>query len=233
MYINIGLVVFNLIPAFPMDGGRVLRSLLSIKFSRKLATRIASLLGQIIAIVFVYYSLYGEESNIMLAVIGVFIFMTASAEYQSVKVTETLKEYTATNVMRTDVQRIPNHLIVQQALNYLIKEEHGDFILEDELKLFVRKIKEIYKNEILYFTNELKIKDINEIFKYVQIGLNGLYKNEKYRGCLITVMDISNQKEIQLKEQELNKLIVIPSRIIRKISFLWICFPLIIIGFKI
>ena len=64
--------------------------------------------------------------------VNVFIFMSASAEYQSVKITETLKEYTASDVMRADVERIPNHLIVQQAINYLIKEEHGDFILEDE-----------------------------------------------------------------------------------------------------
>ena len=132
MFINIALVLFNLIPAFPMDGGRVFRALLSIKFSRKLATRIASLLGQAFALAALYYSLFSGESDITLAMISVFIFMSASAEYQSVKITETLKEYTASDVMRADVERIPNHLIVQQAINYLIKEEHGDFILEDE-----------------------------------------------------------------------------------------------------
>jgi Zn-dependent protease len=132
MFINVGLVLFNLIPAFPMDGGRIFRALLSIKFSRKLATRIASLLGQAFAFVFIYFSLFVGESDMMLAVIGVFIFMSASAEYKSVKVTETLKEYTASDVMRTDVRIVPSHLIVQQAVNYLIEGEHGDFILEDE-----------------------------------------------------------------------------------------------------
>lgn len=132
MFLNIGLVLFNLIPAFPMDGGRIFRALLSTKFSRKLATRIASLLGQAFAIGFIYFSLFVGESDMVLAIIGVFIFMSAAAEYRSVKVTETLKEYTASQVMRTEVEELPNHLIVQQAINYLIKNNHGDFILKDE-----------------------------------------------------------------------------------------------------
>jgi len=134
MFLNLGLVLFNLIPAFPMDGGRIFRALLSIKFSRKLATRIASLLGQAFALGFIYFSLYVSEdgNHVMMSIIGVFIFMSAAGEYRSVKITETLKEYTASDVMRIDVQKIPNHLIVQQAANYLIKENQGDFILEDE-----------------------------------------------------------------------------------------------------
>ncbi|MFK7775863.1 MAG: PAS domain-containing protein [Saprospiraceae bacterium] len=81
-----------------------------------------------------------------------------------------------------------------------------DFVSGDELKLFTQKIKEIYRNEVRYFTNELKFKNIKGIVKYVQISLNGLYKNDEFGGCLITVMDISNQKEIQIKEQELKEL---------------------------
>jgi Zn-dependent protease len=133
MLINVALVIFNLIPAFPMDGGRVVRALLSIPFSRKLATRIASILGQLLALAFVYYSLFlAEESDYMLALIGVFIFMSASGEYQSVKISETLKKYDASQVMRTNIVKLPTHINLKQASEYLIQSEHGDFILEND-----------------------------------------------------------------------------------------------------
>lgn len=81
-----------------------------------------------------------------------------------------------------------------------------DFIFGDELTLFTQKIKKIYRKEIPYYTNELKFTDANEIIKYVQLSMNGLYKNDEFTGCLITIMDISHQKKIQLKEQELKEL---------------------------
>ena len=68
---NIALFVFNLIPAFPMDGGRILRSLLAMKWGRVKATRIAAFVGRILAIGFVIFGV--TIGNILLSVIGVFI----------------------------------------------------------------------------------------------------------------------------------------------------------------
>ena len=70
-FINIALVVFNMIPAFPMDGGRVFRALLShFLKSRLKATFIASVVGQILAVAFLFAGKYFE--HYMLMVIGVF-----------------------------------------------------------------------------------------------------------------------------------------------------------------
>ncbi|MEP7268386.1 MAG: site-2 protease family protein [Saprospiraceae bacterium] len=80
---NIILALFNFIPAFPMDGGRILRALLSFKWSRLQATRIAARLGQICAVAFLLFAFYNEQW--MLSLIGIFIFITAGTELKQVK----------------------------------------------------------------------------------------------------------------------------------------------------
>ncbi|MBK7966012.1 MAG: site-2 protease family protein [Bacteroidetes bacterium] len=77
LLVNISLVVFNMIPAFPMDGGRILRSLLAMKLSKVKATKIAVLIGQLISVGFV---ILGWLYNPMLILIGIFIFFGAKAE---------------------------------------------------------------------------------------------------------------------------------------------------------
>ncbi len=83
LVLNITLIIFNMLPAFPMDGGRVLRALLSVKLGRLKATRIASILGQILAIVFLIYGFWNDQ--LILGLIGLFIFFSAGAEYKMVK----------------------------------------------------------------------------------------------------------------------------------------------------
>jgi len=98
MIINITLVIFNMIPAFPMDGGRVLRALLSMKLGRLKATQIASIIGRVIAVGFVILGLM--EGQFVLPFIGLFIFMAAASEYRAVKVESTIDHLTVNDVYR-------------------------------------------------------------------------------------------------------------------------------------
>jgi Zn-dependent protease len=75
--INVMLVLFNMIPAFPMDGGRVLRSLLAMVMPYTLATQIAAWIGQGLAIVF---AIFGLRGNFFLIFIAFFIFVGAQQE---------------------------------------------------------------------------------------------------------------------------------------------------------
>ncbi len=81
--INIMLVLFNLLPAFPMDGGRVLRALLAMRMDRVSATRWAARIGQALAILLCAWGLY--QMNLVLSFIGLFVFMAAGAEYRYVR----------------------------------------------------------------------------------------------------------------------------------------------------
>jgi len=77
--VNIGLVVFNCIPAFPMDGGRVLRALLAMKLRYATATKVAARIGQGIAILF---AAAGFFWNPMLVLVAVFVFSGAQQELE-------------------------------------------------------------------------------------------------------------------------------------------------------
>jgi len=84
--INLSLFLFNLLPAFPMDGGRILRAALSRRKGRLVATRIAARLGKILAIIM---GILGWHFGTpMLVVIAVFIYFSARAEYRQVLMQE-------------------------------------------------------------------------------------------------------------------------------------------------
>jgi predicted transcriptional regulator len=95
--VNIVLAVFNLLPAFPMDGGRVLRALLAFRLSRATATRIAAATGMFFAGLFVLIGLL--SANLILALIGFFIWSGAHAERMAVEREETWSGLLVRDVM--------------------------------------------------------------------------------------------------------------------------------------
>ena len=75
---NLALALFNLVPAFPMDGGRILRALLAMGMGFPRATRVASLVGQLLAVGFGAWAVF--SGNFMLAIVALFVFLGASGE---------------------------------------------------------------------------------------------------------------------------------------------------------
>lgn len=91
LIVNLALAVFNLIPAFPMDGGRVFRAILSFFTDRVQATTIAVRTGQTIAVVFFFIGFFYNSG---LSLIGIFIFIMAQTENDHVKSKSILHDYT-------------------------------------------------------------------------------------------------------------------------------------------
>jgi len=95
---NAYLGLFNLLPAFPMDGGRILRSLLSVSLPRDRATQIAAYIGQ--ALAFLLFSLGVWRAQPTLTLIGVFIFFAARQEYRVLARQTRLQKTRASDLMQ-------------------------------------------------------------------------------------------------------------------------------------
>lgn len=128
MFINLWLAVFNLIPAFPMDGGRVLRALLSFKIERHIATAIAARIGQLLAIGFV---ILGFFSNPFLIFIGLFIFLGAQAEAEYTQTKSILKGFTVNDVLMKQYQTIESGEAVKYAVQLLLNGQCKHFLITD------------------------------------------------------------------------------------------------------
>ena len=126
--LNLGLGIFNLIPAFPMDGGRIFRALMSLKLDRVKATLVAARLGQIIAALAVFYGLQGKLGATS-AFIGFFIFMMAQQEYRFVKTEAKLNSAFVKDIMRTEFTRFFPEEPIYSAINELRKNIERNFLV--------------------------------------------------------------------------------------------------------
>jgi len=130
--INVALVVFNLIPAFPMDGGRVLRGLLATRLGPVRATDVSAAIGQIFALAFFLIGLLG--GNYLLALVGVFIFFGAGGEQQMVRQRELTRGLLVSNVMgtRPRLETVTPYHTFGQVLDTVIHGYQEDFPVVDE-----------------------------------------------------------------------------------------------------
>lgn len=109
---NLLLGLFNLIPAFPMDGGRVFRALLSIFLPRPKATEIAAIVGSILAFLLIIIGLF---YNPFLVLIGVFIIFSASTESSIVNVMDVLEGHTAGELVMHHFDVLDEDLTIAEA----------------------------------------------------------------------------------------------------------------------
>lgn len=130
-FINVFLAVFNLLPAFPMDGGRVLRGLLATRFGQVRATDVSSTVGQIFAVGFFFVGLF---FNPFLILIAVFIFFGASGEAQMVRQREVMRGVSVEDVMGTKrrTETITPYHNFGQVMDSVIHGYQEDFPVVEE-----------------------------------------------------------------------------------------------------
>ncbi|MBA3893652.1 MAG: site-2 protease family protein [Gemmatimonadales bacterium] len=129
MRVNFFLLVFNLFPAFPMDGGRVLRALLASRMGLASGTRIAARFGQASAVVAGLFAL--STGLPLLALVSLFVFLGAGAEAAAVETRVAGEGLTASQMMVTHFRTIPIHATLAEAVELLLSGEQREFPVVD------------------------------------------------------------------------------------------------------
>lgn len=168
IYINLLLGFFNLLPAFPMDGGRILRAFLAERMSFIKATKLAANIGKQFAILM---AIVGVFFNLLLILIGIFVYVGADAEYKSVIVSTLLGDEMVKDVMTTDVHTLNPENTIQETLKTMFSEKHMGYPVTDNGKMVgiitfddISKIPENERDKLIkdIMTVNLIISDPNE-----------------------------------------------------------------------
>jgi Zn-dependent protease len=129
MALNLTLALFNLIPAFPMDGGRVLRALLAMRMDYVRATQVAASIGQGIALLFGFIGLF---TNPFLVFIALFVWIGASQESSMVQMKNSFSGIPVARAMLTDYRTLGQRDTLARAVELLLSASQQDFPVVDE-----------------------------------------------------------------------------------------------------
>ncbi|MBK7884599.1 MAG: site-2 protease family protein [Chitinophagaceae bacterium] len=214
--VNIWLAVFNLIPAFPMDGGRVLRALLAMKMQRHIATTVAARIGQVLALGFIFLGFFG---NPFLIFIGLFIILGAQGEAQMTKAEFMMKGILVKDILMKNYETIEESDTIETAVNKLLNGQCKNFVVmanqkpvatlgRDEI---IKALSDNGKQTLLYSVadkNPIRLnvnQSLEEVYPIMIAGKNSLafvYDNQQFIG----VLDLENILEfIMVKEAEEKK----------------------------
>ncbi|HET9603336.1 MAG TPA: site-2 protease family protein [Gemmatimonadales bacterium] len=127
--INVLLLLFNLIPAFPMDGGRVLRAILAARQGLGRATRIAASVGQMLAFGLGFAALM--TGDMLLLLIAFFVFLGAGAEASAVETRAAGLGLTVRDMMVTDFRTLPAWATLRDAAELLVASDQREFPVVD------------------------------------------------------------------------------------------------------
>jgi Zn-dependent protease/CBS domain-containing protein len=213
--VNLFLALFNLIPAFPMDGGRIFRALLAFRFSRTKATRIAGNLGQVIAIAFV---LFGFYVNPMLIFIGLFIFLGAQAEMSIEEIKSSLIGIRVGDVVMHQYSSLKPDEPLSHAVELMLNSQEKAFLVKDNGEItgtlswkeivsglathrVDTLIEQVMNKEVARISADTLLTDAIEKMKAAADGLFPVYRGSELAG----VINMDNVTEYLAIQKALNQ----------------------------
>jgi Zn-dependent protease/predicted transcriptional regulator len=214
LILNIVLAVFNMIPAFPMDGGRVLRAFLSFSMPRTKATKIAAKVGQVIAVGFIIIGIMG--GNFVLMLVAVFVFLAAQSESNFTQAKTFLQGYKVRDVVMHKFNTLHSTEPLSKAIDILLNGQGKDFLVVENgtvagtlsrnemIKALSEKGKEatidsVMNKEVKFLQADMPLEELYAQAQQPNASLMPVVEN----GELIGVLDTENILEfIMIKEAE-------------------------------
>ncbi len=201
---NVSMIVFNLIPAFPLDGGRILRALLAMALGFARATRIASVIGQIIA---VGLGVFGVVSgNFLLVLTAVFIFFGASQENGAAqsktmlvtqKIGDTYNKHALTLQIGDRISRAVDFILTSYQPDFAVMQGSkllGVLTREDVLRTLATTpgdpyVTEVMQREVAHLDAEDALDVARDKLKEGGARMGAVYRGNEYLG-LVNLDDI-------------------------------------------
>jgi Zn-dependent protease/CBS domain-containing protein len=215
--VNILLGFFNLLPAFPMDGGRILRAFLAERMSFIRATKLSANIGKQLAIIM---AIVGVFFNFLLILVAIYVYLGAEAEYQTTLLSTLLEDDKVKDIMTTDVHTVKPDNTVNETLKIMFKEKHmgypvvedGDLIgivtFHDLSKIPEKEqdtlIKNIMTRELVVSTPEESLMETLEKLNRKRIGRVPVVWENRLVG-IVSRTDLTNvlqRKENMLEKQD-------------------------------
>jgi Zn-dependent protease/predicted transcriptional regulator len=210
--LNFILFVFNLLPAFPMDGGRVLRAWLARSRPLPDATRIAANIGKAFAVVFGIIGIVSLSP--ILVIIAFFIYIGAGQEANALRYNFLLKDVTVGDMMSKPVVSLPPNMPVHEVINQMYVSKHLGFPVVDRGVLIgmitvadvhkmstidrdAMQVRDVMTREVVALPPEAPVVDALRIMTVQNIGRIPVVDNNELIG-IVTRTDIL--KVIELKE---------------------------------
>lgn len=195
-WINLGLALFNLLPGFPLDGGRALRAVVwAITGSLQRATRVATRVGRFVALGFVYWGIWQIfvgtwADGVWIAFIGWFLLQAAAAADREVAVHQLLTDHTVREVMMTDCPHVLARLTLDVVVDHIVLPSgRGCFLVTADNRvqglITLQQIKRVPRRrwkttrveEVVVPRDELKVVTLDDdlIVVFERMAAEGVY----------------------------------------------------------
>lgn len=192
--INLVLGIFNLIPGFPMDGGRILRAAIWQKKKDYLyATQMASRIGRGIALFFIFFGLFsvftGGTQGLWLMFIGWFLYSTAEASYRQATLQEVLSGIKVNDIMVREIQAVEPSISLDEAVDmYFLKYGYGGFPVIDNGK----------------FLGIITLKEVKNVprAEWKSVKVSGVFVPHDKRWEISPDSDVVKALELMIKEDK-------------------------------
>ena len=214
-WVNVSLAVFNLLPAFPMDGGRVLRGLLALRMDYLRATQIAAGIGQAMAVLFGFVGLF---TNPFLVFIALFVWLGAAGEASMVQMRSALAGIPVQKAMVTDFRTLAPNDQLGRAVDYVLAGFQQDFPVVEEGRVVGVLTRSDLLNALARRGKEVRVGEVMQ--RDIETGgpwdmLEGVLGRLQRRRChtlpvvqngqLVGLVTADNLGELLMIEQALRK----------------------------